>query len=275
MPRRNLEGNLSSDKRITGGAHGTYGVLQDNEFWSIARVSILRNTSGREVESMGHTSKSDNEIKEQVLNELKWECRVGALPITVEVENGLVTLSGVVRTYVNKLAAERAVHEVAGVIDLANELQVRPTGALVQTDSDIAKAVRHSLEWHPLVPDDQIRSTVSDGWVTLEGQVEYFRQSEDAQHAVSQLKGVVGVINKLTLRPREIFPGDLRESIEEALNRRTQREVDRMQIKVEHGNVELSGRVHSLQEKRAVLGSVSHVPGVVTVTEHLTVDPCS
>jgi len=223
---------------------------------------------------MNQRSKSDNDIKEQVERELKWECRVGLLPITVEVENGLVTLSGVVRTYVQKLAAERAVHEVAGVVDLANELQVRPTGALAQTDSDIAKAVRNSLEWQPLVPDEQIRSTVSDGWVTLEGEVDFFFQREDAQHAVSQLKGVVGVINKLTLRPQETLPEELRDSIEEALNRHTRREVNRMRIEVEQGKVELWGKVDSLREKRAVLGSVSHIPGVISVTEHVTVDPC-
>lgn len=222
---------------------------------------------------MRQTTKTDNEIKELVERELKWECRVGALPITVAVENGLVTLSGVVRTYLNKLAAERAVHQVAGVVDLAKELQVRPTGALAQTDSDIAKAVRHSLEMYPLVPDEQIRSTVSDGWVTLEGEVEFFHQREDAQHAVSSVERRRMSHYKLTRRPQYTLPDVLSDSIEKALDRHNHREVDRMLIEVESGKVQLWGRVHPLQEKRTVLDSVSHVPGVLSVTEHVTVDP--
>lgn len=222
---------------------------------------------------MTQSRKNDDEIKAQILRELKWEYRVGALPISVEVSDGLATLSGVVRTYLNKLAAEQAVHRVPGVIDLANELKVRPTGSLAQTDTDIAKAVRNALEWHPHVPDDEIRSTVSDGWVTLEGEVDQCLEREDAEHAVSQLKGVLGVVNKLTLRAKETLSEELRESIEEALSRHTRREVERMQIEVENGNVALKGTVDSLKEKRAVIGTVSHIPGVLTVTEHLTVDP--
>ena len=110
--------------------------------------------------------KTDSEIKQQVLCELKWDSRIGWAQIGVEVGDGVVTLSGEVSSYAKKSAAQQATHRVAGVLDVANEIEVRPTGAFSRTDADIARAVRQTLEWDALVPDERIRSTVSDGWVT-------------------------------------------------------------------------------------------------------------
>jgi len=159
------------------------------------------------------------------------------------------------------------------VLDVANDIEVRPTGTLARTDEEIAKAVRHTLEWHALIPDDRIRSSVSDGWVTLEGEVNIWREHEDAEKAIMQLAGVVGVINKITIVPQEIDTKELRWEIEEALERRADREAERLRIEVKDGAVELWGRVHSWREKRAVLGSISHMPGVLGVKEHLRIDP--
>ena len=217
--------------------------------------------------------KTDYEIKQQVLRELKWDSRIGWAQIGVEVHNGLVTLSGAVDTYAKKTAAQHAAHRVAGVLDVANEVDVIPAGTLAHTDQEIARAVRHTLEWDALVPDQRIQSTVSDGWVTLEGDVDVWREREDAEKSVLRLTGVVGVINKITIAPRDLDPVELREEIEAALETRADREADRLRIVVKNGAVELWGRVHSWQEKRAVLGSVGHLPGVMAVKEHLRIDP--
>jgi osmotically-inducible protein OsmY len=217
--------------------------------------------------------KTDNEIKQQVLRELKWDSRIGWSQIAVEVKEGVVTLNGVVSNYAQKLAAQDAAHRISGVLDVANDVEVRPEGIFTRTDAEIALAVRHVLEWDALVPDERIKSSVSDGWVTLEGDVDFWHQREDAERSILRLEGVIGVTNEITVAPKKVDPHELREEIEYALERRADREAERLRIEVHDGAVDLFGRVHSWQEKRAVIGSISHAPGVVAVRDHLRVDP--
>ena len=217
--------------------------------------------------------KSDNELKTQVTRELKWDSRIGWAEIGVEVNEGVVTLTGTVTSYAKKLAAQKAAHRIAGVLDVANEIVVAPSGDLIRTDEDIARAVRHVLEWDALVPDERIKSTVSDGWVTLEGDVDLWRERDDAERTVLRLEGVIGVTNRIKVAPQQVDPKDLREQIEDALERRADRQAERLRIEVTGGEVDLSGRVHSWQEKRAIIGSISHAPGVAVVKDHLRVDP--
>lgn len=217
--------------------------------------------------------KSDNEIKTEVARELRWDSRVGLSKLAVDVFDGVVTLTGIVTSYPKKLAAQEAAHRVAGVLDVANEIEVKPAGVFTRTDADIAHAVRHVMEWDALIPDETIQSTVSDGWVTLEGEVEFWHEREEAERAILRLEGVIGVINKILVKPSQVDPAELRGEIEYALERRADREAERLRIEVNNGTVDLFGRVHSWQEKRAVLGSISHAPGVSTVRDHLRVDP--
>ena len=217
--------------------------------------------------------KSDSEIKQQVLRELKWDSRIAWSEIGVEVLGGIVTLTGTVNNYASKQAAQEAAHRIAGVLDVANEIEVRPAGVFTRTDADVARAVRHVLQWDALVPDEQIRSTVSEGWVTLEGEVNLWRERQDAERTVLRLEGVVGVINRIIIRHRSANPQELRKQIEYALSRRADREAERLRIEVHEGTVSLFGRVHSWQEKRAVVGSISHVPGVAEIKDHLRIDP--
>jgi len=128
-------------------------------------------------------------------------------------------------------------------------------------------------EWDALVPDERIKSTVSDGWVTLEGDVDCWRERADAEQAVLRLVGVVGLTNKLTINPAKIAPEALRDEIECALERRADREAERLRIECHDGTVDLFGRVHSWQEKRAILGAISHAPGVRNVKDHVRIDP--
>ena len=111
--------------------------------------------------------------------------------------------------------------------------------------------------------------------MTLEGEVDLWREREDAEKAVLRLQGVIGVINKIRMIPRQVDPAELREQIEYALERRADREAERLRIEVNDGAVDVFGRVHSWQEKRAVLGSISHAPGVMAIRDHLRLDPYS
>lgn len=217
--------------------------------------------------------KSDHELAQRIMRELKWDSRIEWAAINVQVSDAVATLTGVVSSYAKKIAAQEAAHRVAGILDVANDIEVKPSDRFARTDTDIASAVRNALEWDALVPNEMIRSTVSNGWVTLEGDVDYWREREDAERAILRLAGVVGVTNQITIRKRPVDPRELREHIEFALERRADREAERLRVDVHDGSVDLWGRVHSWQEKRAVIGSIGHAPGVTEVKDHLRIDP--
>ena len=217
--------------------------------------------------------KSDERIHQDVLRELGWDSRVDDTEVGVEVDQGVVTLTGTVESYAKKLAAKEAAHRVTGVLDVADDIRVKIPGSLGRTDTEIAQAVRHALAWNVLVPDTHITSTVADGWVTLEGSVERLRERDDAERAVRHLHAVRGVQNKLVVRPSTVKAERVREVIEDALERSAAHEVKRIQVQVSDGAVTLTGRVRSYAEKRAVMGAVSHAPGVHTVEDHLRIEP--
>jgi len=217
--------------------------------------------------------RTDNELAQRIMRELKWDSRIEWATINVQVNDAVATLRGVVSSYAKKIAAQEAAHRVAGVLDVANDIEVKPIDLFARTDTEIASAVRNALEWDALVPNESIQSTVSNGWVTLEGDVDYWREREDAERSILRLAGVVGVTNEITIRKRPVDPRELREHIEFALERRADREAERLRVDVHDGAVDLWGRVHSWQEKRAVIGSIGHAPGVTEVKDHLRIDP--
>jgi osmotically-inducible protein OsmY len=217
--------------------------------------------------------KSDAQIHQDVLRELHWDSRVDETEVGVEVDQGVVTLTGTVESYAKKLAAKEAAHRVTGVLDVADDIRVKIPGSQGRTDTEIAQAVRQALEWDVLVPDTRITSTVADGWVTLEGSVDRLPERDDVERAVRYLHGVRGVTNKLVVRLPQVKAERVREVIEDALERSAEHEVKRIQVQVSDGEVTLTGRVRSYAEKRAVMGAVSHAPGVHTVKDHLRIDP--
>jgi osmotically-inducible protein OsmY len=217
--------------------------------------------------------KSDAEIQQDVIRELRWDTRVKETDVGVEVDRGIVTLTGTVDSYAKKLAAREAAHRVKGVLDVADDIEVQIPGLMLRNDTDIAKTVRLALEWDVFIPDAKIRSTVSNGWVTLEGSVDSLVDRDDAERAVLRLQGVRGVINNITVKPREAEPRQVRKAIEETLERRAEREASRIDVSVADGKVVLQGRVHSWPEKEAVLGSVRHAPGVQVVSDKLRIEP--
>src|SRR6266581_3758323 len=153
----------------------------------------------------------DEEIQKDVLAELKWDAQVQPNEIGVAVKDGVVTLTGWVDSYLKKWAAEDAAHRVSGVRAVANEIEVKL--ATERTDADIAAAAVRALEWDSSVPADTIKVTVSKGWVTLRGEVEWQYQKEDAERIVRRLSGVKGVSNLITIKP-SVTPAELKEKIE-------------------------------------------------------------
>ena len=217
--------------------------------------------------------KSDSEIQRDVYQELRWDSRVDQTDIGVEVDDGVVTLTGTVDSYAKKLAAREAAHRVLGVLDVADDVVVKWPGSVERTDTEIARAVRTSLEWDAFVPDEKIFSTVTEGFVTLQGEVSTLREKTDAEAAVRNLAGVHGVRNRLRVLSGKADPVKLREAIEEALDRRAEREAGRIRVEVEDGTVLLEGKVRTWPEKQAILGAVSHAPGVREVRDRLAVNP--
>lgn len=217
--------------------------------------------------------KTDSEIQQAVLRELKWDTRVEETDVGVGVEAGVVTLTGTVSSWAKRLAAQEAAHRVDGVLDVANDIQVKIPGDAGRTDTDIARAVRHALEWNVFVPEERIRSTVSNGWVTLEGDVDYWSQRDDVDEAIRKLAGVRGVSNKTEIKPPKVIPEDVRKAIEGALERQARREAGRIALDVQQGRVSLSGVVHSWAEKEAVIGAAKGTLGVRNVDDHLRIEP--
>lgn len=219
--------------------------------------------------------KSDLQIQQDVMREMRWDTRIEPTEVGVEVDNGVVTLTGTVESFAKKYAAMEAAHRVAGVLDVANDIAVHLPGSPGRTDTEIARAVRHALEWDAFVPDQRIRSSVSEGWVTLEGEVEYLREREDAARVVRRLGGVKGVWNQITVKPKKVDPAGIRKMIEEALERRAEREAESIGVTVDDGTVTLSGKVRSWLEKDAVVGAIGHAPGVRTINDKLRIEPWS
>jgi osmotically-inducible protein OsmY len=215
--------------------------------------------------------KTDTQIHHDVLEELKWDSRVDEKEVGVQVQRGVVTLTGNVSSWAKRLAAQEAAHRVIGVLDVANDLKVKMAGA--PTDTEVAQAVRRALEWDVFVPEDKITSTVTDGWVTLEGTVERGSQRYDAERAVRNLTGVKFVVNKIVVMAPKPVPGEVRKAIEQALERRAEREARRIQVDVRDGRVTLTGSVHSWAERKSVVSAVRFTPGVQVVEDHLRTEP--
>jgi osmotically-inducible protein OsmY len=217
--------------------------------------------------------KSDLTIQQDVMRELRWDTRIGPTEVGVEVDKGVVTLTGTVENFAKKHAATEAAHRVAGVLDVANDIKVHLAGSPGKTDTEIARAVRSALEWDAFVPDQRIRSNVSDGWVTLEGEVEFLREREDAGRVVRRLGGVKGVWNQITIKPKSVDPKSIRKLIEDALERRAEREAEQIGVTIEDETVTLSGKVNSWLEKDAIVGVIGHAPGVRMVNDKLRIEP--
>jgi len=214
--------------------------------------------------------KDDAQLQSDVQAELAWDPGVNADRIDVAVRAGVVTLSGAVDTCLQKRAAELAVRRVSGARGLAIDLQVQLPAGQQRSDGDIAQATLHALDWHSLVPEDSVQVRVEDGWVTLSGEVDWNYQSASAEQCVQPLMGVRGVTNAIRLR-RRADPDQLRDEIAAAFARRAQRDASHIAIEVDGSVVTLTGRVHSLAEHDAAIGTALAARGVTRVVDRLQV----
>jgi len=191
--------------------------------------------------------KTDSEIKKDVLSELQWDPLISETKVGVTVNEGVVTLTGHLDTYAEKVAAKRAAGRVSGVKAIALEIDVIPAGIHQRSDTEIALAVEHALSWNTSVPQDRVKVTVEKGWVTLTGDLDWNFQRRAVERMVRPLKGVVGISDNIQLRTLPV-PLKLQERIQEALTRQAMREARRIEVSVEGSEVTLRGHVHSWAE---------------------------
>jgi hyperosmotically inducible protein len=214
--------------------------------------------------------KSDMELKRQVEDELTWDPAVNDTDIGVEVRDRVVTLSGHLTSYAEKVAAEKAAQRVAGVKAVVVELDVRLLHSDVRTDEEVANAVRAIMHWTVGLSEEAVKVQVEKGWVTLSGEVDWAYQSHVATRTISQMRGVTGVSNLIQIGG-DAAAQDIGEQIGKALQRHAEREAKHIGVKVHEGTVTLTGMVDSMAERSAARGAAWSAPGVRAVVDNLTV----
>jgi osmotically-inducible protein OsmY len=214
--------------------------------------------------------RTDSDIKRDVEAELQSDPTIDATDIAVAVKNGVVTLSGFVHSYSEKIDAEAAAKRVDSVVGLANDLEVRPPTADQRPDPELAReavaAIKSQLpfSWH------QVKVVVDKGWVTLEGRVEWNHQREGAERAVRRIKGIKGVINTIQLKP-SAAPTEIKRKIEEAFRRSAEIDASRITVETNGGEVVLKGTVRSWAERQEAERAAWRAPGVVRVVNQIAI----
>jgi len=215
---------------------------------------------------------TDRQLQNDVQRALEWEPSIDAANIGVSADKGVVTLYGDAKSYAEKTTAERVTLGVYGVNAVANDINVRLGNAFQRNDPDIAQAAVSALRWNTVVPDDSITLTVSNGWVTLKGHVDWKYQSTAAADSVRDLIGVRGVTNAITIEPH-VSAADVQSKIEEALKRSAQLDARRISVAVSNSTVTLTGNVHSWFERNEARRAAWSAPGVKDVDDRIAVVP--
>jgi osmotically-inducible protein OsmY len=216
--------------------------------------------------------KSDSEIERDVRDELKWDPDLDAENIAVSVKDGVVTLAGFVKSYSDRLEAEAAAKRVAGVLAVANDIEVRLPAIDQRPDPDIAKAAVAALKSELPISYDKIKIIVKEGWITLEGAVEWQYQKTTAENAVRKVKGVKGVTNVITVKPK-VQPSELQRKILEAFKRNAEVDANRITVEASGSEVILKGTVRSWIEREEAERVAWSAPGVTKVEDRIVVSP--
>ena len=211
----------------------------------------------------------DKLIRQNVIDELDFEPSVDAAHIGVAVDKGIVTLTGHVGTYAQRVAAEKAVRKVRGVRGVIEEIQVRFAGETPPRDEDLARRAVQMLDWSVTVPRNAGQVQVQGSWVTLSGKVDWQYQKEEAYRSIRRLAGVIGIINKVEVSPKSSMP-EIRSKIMAALKRNAELEADAIKVTVKDAKVILEGKVNAWHERRLAENAAWSAPGVRAVDDRLT-----
>jgi osmotically-inducible protein OsmY len=214
--------------------------------------------------------RSDIDIKRDVEDELRWDPDVHSDDIAVAAKEGVVTLAGFVRSYGQKLQAEADAKRVAGVLAVANDIEVRLPVIDQRPDPEIARDVVAALKAQLPYSWEAIKAVVKSGWVTLEGQVEWHYQRERAESAIERIKGVKGVTNSIQVKPR-VAPSEVKHKIEEAFRRSAEIDANNVTVEALGSEVVLRGRVRSWAERREAERAAWVAPGVTKVDNRIII----
>lgn len=217
------------------------------------------------------TKQQDIDLRKDVLDELEWDPSIDARTIGVAIESGIIALTGHVGSYADKTNAEKIVKRVFGVEGVANDLEVKPPTSLERDDVDIARSAVNALEWNASVPKNRIKLSVSKGWVTLEGDVDWYYQKRAAEDAVGILAAVRGVIDKVTVKARGAKAADVKDKIEAALKRNAEIDSKKIAVVASDGRVTLSGTVRSWVERQDAVNAAWSAPGVTNVVDQIRI----
>ncbi|WP_191485762.1 BON domain-containing protein [Pseudomonas sp. FEN] len=217
---------------------------------------------------------TDEKLRQQVLDELKWDLALKAEQILVQVSDGIVTISGNVASHAERWHAEQAVAHVPGVVDLINNVDVVLPSSHVRTDSDIVAAAVAALQWNTSLADHRVKVSVSDGWLVLSGEVDSDHQRQTAGYSVRYLQGVRGISNDIVVKPHA-SSDTIKSDIEAAFKRRAIVDAHGIDVRVQDGEVILSGAVGSLLERDMARSTASGTAGVLKVVDNLVVSAAS
>ncbi|HLZ01121.1 MAG TPA: BON domain-containing protein [Bradyrhizobium sp.] len=213
---------------------------------------------------------NDKFLRQDVIDEFEFDPSFDGVHIGVAVDRGVVTLSGYVESYAQKLAAVAAARRVKGVHAIADEIEIRYPFQSKTEDDQIAKRALDILKWNSTVSPYQIDVLVEAGWITLSGEVNWQFEKRAAEDSVRKLSGIVGVTNKMTLKPR-VVAADVKANIEAALKRQAELDAGAIRVSVTGGDhVVLEGRVHSWTERSAAEDAAWSAPGVMSVDDLIT-----
>ena len=215
--------------------------------------------------------KTDAIIQKDVIDELRWDPRILSREIGVAAKDAVVTLTGSVSSYAEKWAVERAAERVAGVKAVASDLEVTLPAQHTQTDATLAHRIVEAFKWDVQVPHDKLKVLVRDGWVQIDGQVEWQYQKDMAARAVRNITGVRGITNNVTLAPPVISAYDVSRHIKAALHRQAEVESQRVSVEAADHVVTLKGTVPTFADRRAVEWAAWSAPGVREVRDELRV----